>query len=161
MTYAAKDVDRAIISHRWGQVRVLDTSENPAGSRVVFETRTFGRLQAAFISPDGRWYAVASEDGRTGVARVGQPIRSQVVTSSAELFSVGFVRMGNRLIGGTANGELQVYSMNPLRPLTLMSAVDSRVRHGAYFVRDMALSPDERWLAARTMAGTVRLWEIR
>jgi WD40 repeat protein len=161
MTYAARDTDRAIISHRWGQVRVLDTSANPAGSRVLFETSTFTQLQAAYLSPDGLWYAVASEDGRTGVARVGDPIGRQVVTSSAELFSVGFVRKGNRLIGGTGNGELQVYSMNPLRPLTLMSAVDSRVRRGAYFVRDMALSPDERWLAARTMAGTVRLWEVR
>ncbi len=161
MVYAARDVQRAIISHRWGQIRVVDTSAHPTGPRVLFEASTFSRLQAAYLSPDAQWYAVASESGQIGVARVGDIPEDDIVTSPAELFSMEFIHRGNRLVGGTGNGELQIYAIDPLKPVTLMSAVDSRVRHGTFYVRQLALSPDERWLAARTASGTVRIWQGR
>lgn len=161
MVSAARDVNRAIVAHRWGQIRILDTSADPAGSRIIFETSTFDRLHAAFISPDGQWYAVANDAGRTGVAKVGKAPGRDVITSSAEIYSMAFVDRGKRLVGGTGNGELQIYGMDPLKPMTLMSVVDTRSHHGSHDVRLLALSPDERWLAALTLAGKLRVWEVR
>ncbi len=158
---AARDVDRAIVAHRWGQIRILDTSANPGRSRILFETSTFERLHAAFISPDGQWYAVANDAGQTGVAKVGKAPGRDVIVSSAEIYSMAFVRLGNRLVGGTGNGELQIYAMDPLKPMTLMSVVNTRSHHGSHDVRQLVLSPDERWLAALTLAGKLRVWEVR
>lgn len=161
MVSAARDVDRAIVAHRWGRIRIVDTSANPVRSRIVFETSTFDRLHAAFISPDGQWYAVANESGQTGVAKVGKAPGRDVITSSAEIYSMAFVGRGKRLVGGTGNGELQIYAMDPLKPMTLMSVVDTRSHHGSHDVRQLVLSPDERWLAALTLAGKLRVWEVR
>lgn len=161
MVYAARDVERALVSHRWGKIRVLDTSARPTRGRVLFEASTFNRLQAAYLSPDGSWYAVANDAGQTGVARVGEAPGDQVIISSSELYSMTFVDRGGRLVGGTGNGDLQIYSMDPLKPVTLISAVDAKVRHGTYDVRQLVLSRDERWLAARTVAGTIRVWDLR
>lgn len=161
MVSAARDVERALVSHRWGQVRVLDTSAGPTRGRVLFEASTGKRLQAAYLSPDGTWYAVATEAGQTGVARVGEVPSAEGIISSIELYSMTFVGRGGRLVGGTGNGDLQIYAMDPLKPVTLISAVDAKVRHGAHDVRQLALSRDERWLAARTVAGTIRVWDLR
>jgi WD40 repeat protein len=161
MVSAARDVARAIVAHRWGRIRILDTSAKPSGSRILFETSTFDRLHAAFLSPDGQWYAVANEAGQTGVARVGKAPGRDVITSSAEIYSMAFVGRGKRLVGGTGNGELQIYAMDPLKPMTLMSVVDTRSHHGSHDVRQLALSPDERWLAALTLTGRLRVWEVR
>lgn len=161
MVCEAARVDRAILGHRWGTFRIVDTSVGGGRKRVIQEGGGFGRLQDVYIAPDGTWYALASESGRIGVAKVGAVVEADQVVTPSELYSIAHVSAGGRLIGGTGTGEVQIYSMWPLEPVTLMTGISTQSRFGLAYLRQLAVSPDEQWLAARSAAGTLRLWNLR
>ncbi len=149
----------AMVVHRWGNVRVLATT--PPYVKWSWKLADRPWCSAASISPDGSWCMICDVDGniRRLRTRDGKPLAS--FRNGTQFSTLAFGGVGDRVIAGTTKGEIQIFGLDPIQAITTLSATSSRAYFGDIGVRDLSFSPDERWLAARTVVGTLRVWDLR
>ena len=155
----ASEAGVAICVHRWGDVRVLEPS--PRYLKWSWKLPDRPWRSSVFLSSDASWCLIADDDGnlRRFRARDGKPLASERNGAHFTRLAVG--GLGGRIVAGTTKGEIQVFGLDPIRAMTSLYATSDRSYSGEISVEDLRFSPDQQWLAARTSAGTLRVWDLR
>lgn len=113
-----------------------------------------GRLQELSVSPDGRWVAVASSDGRVRLWEIGGLawVAATLEGHRDEVGAVAFDPGGRVLASGGRDGKLFLWSLDTgtvIRVLDHPSAIWS-----------LAFNPQGTLLAAGTAASSVSVWDV-
>ena len=155
----ASEAGVAICVHRWGDVRVLEPS--PRYLKWSWKLPDRPWRSSVFLSSDASWCLIADDDGnlRRFRTRDGKPLASERNGAHFTRLAVG--GLGGRIVAGTTKGEIQVFGLDPIRAMTSLYATSDRSYSGEISVEDLRFSPDQQWLAARTSAGTLRVWDLR
>ncbi|NKY42664.1 TIR domain-containing protein [Nocardia cerradoensis] len=131
-----------------GAVRIWDTTANSVRAAPAADTPA--EIHPAAISPDGRW--VILFDRATGDLRYWNTVTGHIGTGSTRLqgFSPAIATDGHLVIAGDDTGTLYVFD--------LTSGDVHRTTMGTHLVTAVALSPDNRWVAAGDAGGAVHVW---
>ena len=120
-------------------------------------------VYAVLLGPKSDWCAVGDEEDRVVV----YSLRGDQATEVAHLkvegtpCTLALGGAGARLVCGTTIGAVQFFSSDSWTPLTEFRINDPAQMTGDMSVRDLLFTTDKQWLAARTSAGTVEVWDGR
>lgn len=158
---------------------------SPEGDRVVCGYRKRGRIEvrnsstgkilrswdhshhssvyAVLLGPKSDWCAVGDEEDRVVVYSLRGEKETEVVHLKVEgtPCTLALGGAGARLVCGTTIGAVQFFSSDTWTPLTEFRINDPAQMTGDMSVRDLLFTNDKQWLAARTSAGTVQVWDGR
>jgi WD40 repeat protein len=118
----------------------------------------------ARFNPAGDRLALAHADGRVSLwqGQTGQALGEVSFDGEAQLISLAFEPSTDRLAVGDSAGGIFIFETETLRQNTPPSPL-TRLTHAGWSpvgVRNMALSPNERWLATLATDGSVVLWDV-
>jgi WD40 repeat protein/predicted Ser/Thr protein kinase len=135
--------------------RVWEWDGHTGAPRREFVLRKDTRCVDARYSPDGRYLATASTNGRSAVVwdlRDGSA--AATIPHPDFVFSARFDPSGDRLVTACRDGKSRVWDWRAGRlSLPLLSQREE--------VTDAAFSPDGRWIASAEAGGRVRVWDAR
>ncbi len=137
-----------------GALRVL--RRDPMGiwsKRCVLEAHYAPIAEIAF-SPDGRWLATASRDGRAALialedGQCGEP--RYLKADAGILYGVRFAPDSKALVTAAFEAKAHLWSIDA----TLLAELSGHQNR----VSSVEFSPDGRWIMAASSDGTVRVWK--
>lgn len=128
----------------------------PATGQPLGAVRVDDALSGA-ISPDQRWLGLGLHNGNLEVRALPdlQLLRS-IRTTSATLIDVAISAKGDRLFAAGTNGAIHVFSTTDWREIIALRLQPAGIAETT--IDRLALSADDRTLAAYTNDGRVRIW---
>jgi WD40 repeat protein len=156
---------RFLAAASWdGTVQLWDLSESER-TAVAFKGHQDGATSLAF-SPDSRWLASGSIDKTVRLWRL--PVATEILIPSPAVpriiqtrkdiaFSAAFSSEGHALAIGRWDGTVQLFRINQMNGIS--SSSTNLPLGGA--VLALALSKNADYLAAGSILGTVRKWDLR
>jgi WD40 repeat protein/uncharacterized protein YigA (DUF484 family) len=106
------------------------------------------------FSPDGRWLATASEDGRAALVALaddGCGAPRYLDPQGGVLYSIGFAPDGQALVTATLDARGQVWGLDGV-PIAELVGHKDRIYRATF-------SPDGRWILTASRDGAVRIWQ--
>lgn len=135
------------------QIAVVDTADPARYVSVdLGERPTPLRTRCVRFLPDGRTLIAGSSDGRIRlIDALGGGVLQSVQAEPSEVFSMVVCGDGSRLLTGHASGEIAVWALPSLRPISRWTRLDRRVE-------GLALSPNGSLVASSGLDHAVALW---
>ena len=134
---------------------------NPhAGDQALHRTQAQTTVTSSLLSPNGEFLAAAGSDDLIWLWDVSDPASPQLLSKlsgfTAAVTSMVFTANSQTLFAGSADHTIRIWGLStPTSPLQLAS---SPLLGPSTAITKLALSPDNRMLAAATVAGHVWLW---
>lgn len=146
-----------------GQRLYVNATATPAaGALALRRTRAATRVASSALSPNGRLFAVACEDGRIWLWDVSTPARPKLLAKlggfSRRAHTVTFAPNSQLLFAGSADHTVRLWDLT--RPAKPEEFTSSPLTGPRSTVEQVALSPDGATLAASTADGQVWLWGV-
>ncbi len=133
-------------------IRDLD----PAGTTLKPPSEFTSTARSVRFSSDGRLMAVGHEDGSVQLWDAGSFRRlHRIVASTTAVIAVRFLHTNDGLIVGTAQGEIGLWTIDARTKPTLRRRFGAEDR-----LVQLALSSDDRMLAASNASHKITLWEL-
>ena len=143
-----------------GEILMLDlAAEEPTEAKVMLREKS-GRVRSIATTPDGRWLATASNNGRVRVWDLAhdRPETSMRVLGQhpSTVTGVAITPDGRWLASSCDDGSARLWDLQADDP-TVPSFVLRGHEHYAWIV---AISANGRWLATGSADGTARVWDM-
>ncbi len=132
-----------------GNITILNI-ENPKDKG--YPLKLTGKLTAADLSPDGRWYAAGSESGTVTVWNLNSTTIFSSGRHKDEVLTIQFSRNSRFVISGGADNYAVGFD-------TQTGQEAFRLLHSDW-VEDIAFAPDGSWFATASDDARVRVWNL-
>lgn len=126
-----------------------------------------GIFDAAIFSPNGKYIAAGGRAGELNIIDIGNPSMNNrlLKISVGWLSAVGFSADSKLAAAGSENGEIKIFDVES-GALLFEYASEESIENG---IREMAFSPDGRYLVTRSSGGgfadqlthEIRIWDLR
>lgn len=153
--------DADITNIRWAPTGDFVLSTSADGTQRLWEVRpkrptaivdNFGSsIRTALWSPDATLFVTGDTEGAVRIRERVGTIKQEFDTGEAPLWSLAWSPDGQRVVGGTAIGEVYIWDLVTDRPV-------QKLEGHTDWVRSVAWSPDGQHVVSGGDDGTARIW---